>query len=215
MGLIAAGVAAAAGAVVVERRAVAEKIETPAYDVVTKHDGFEVRRYAPTIVAEVQVEGSARNASNAGFRLLADYIFGNNESRSEIAMTAPVAQKASSEKIAMTAPVAQTEATGEGTDRRWVIQFTMPSKYTMKTLPRPRDERVKIREMPEAYFAAVRFSGAPAHSTVETRMAKLEDAARAAGLEPTGTPTYARYDPPWVLPFMRRNEILLPIARVE
>lgn len=171
------------------------EIETPRYEVASTHDGFEVRRYAPRLVAEVEVTGSGRTASNAGFRLLADYIFGNNTSRGSIAMTAPVDRR-------------RADA-----DERWRITFTMPSKYTLETLPKPNDERVEIRRLPTTHFAAVRFSGAPNDATVQERMDALRRAVEAEGLELAATaPIYARYDPPWTLPMLRRNEILLELV---
>lgn len=187
-----------------------EDIETPRYEVVSTFDAFEVRRYAPRLVAEVEVTGSPREATNAGFRVLADYIFGNNTARGSIAMTAPVDRRATAEPIAMTAPVDRRQA---GEDERWVVTFTMPSRYTLETLPAPNDERVKIRVVPTTHVAAVRFSGAPSEARVQERMTALHQAVEAAGLRPAGTPpTYARYDPPWTLPMLRRNEILLELA---
>lgn len=187
-----------------------DAIETPRYEVVSTHDGFEVRRYAPRLVAEVEVSGSGREASNAGFRLLADYIFGNNTTRGTIAMTAPVDRRTTSQSIAMTAPVDRRRGAAE---ERWLITFTMPSKYTLETLPKPNDARVKIRQLPATCFAAVRFSGAPNEATVQARMDALREAVEAEGLEPAATaPSYARYDPPWRLPRLRRNEVLLELV---
>lgn len=188
-------------------------IETPRYEVVSTHEGFEVRRYASRLVAEVEVTGRGREATNAGFRVLADYIFGNNTARRSIAMTAPVDRRAASEPIAMTAPVDhRAVAAADGEDERWVITFTMPSRYTLDTLPVPNDARVQIREVPPAHYAAVRFSGAPAEARVQERMDELARAVEAAGLVTAGVPpTYARYDPPWTLPMLRRNELLLEL----
>lgn len=189
-------------------RAIAADIERPAYDVIERHADFEVRRYAPRIVAEVEVEGAGKDASNAGFRVLANFIFGDNVRRTEIAMTAPVDRQARSEEIAMTAPVDRTKTGKE----RWRIAFTMPSQYTMETLPRPNDERVIIREIPRSHFAVVRFSGAPGERAVQRRMQALVDAVEEAGLTSAGhPPVYSRYDPPWTLPFLRRNEIQLEL----
>lgn len=195
--------ATAAGAGVLART----RTETPDYTVAEKHDGFEVRRYEPRIVAEVEVEGEGRKATSAGFRVLADFIFGNNTAQTKVAMTAPV-DRTQNEEIAMTAPVDRTQK-GE----RWTIAFTMPSKYTLETLPRPNDERVKIREVPPTSYAVMRFSGNPRESVVQERMDALTTMVSDAGLETAGlSPTYARYDPPWTPSFMRRNEIMLQLA---
>ena len=110
------------------------QIEEPAFKLVAKDGAFEVRDYAPMIVAEVEVSGERQQAIGQGFRIIADYIFGKNRARKSIAMTAPVVQQ-SSEKIAMTAPVTQ-----EGTGNRWHVRFVMPSGYTMMTLPEPEDD---------------------------------------------------------------------------
>ncbi|MEM7158852.1 MAG: heme-binding protein [Myxococcota bacterium] len=206
------GSAVVATSAVVGTRAYAADIEKPAYEVVARHPGFEVRRYAPRLVAEVEVQGRGKDAANAGFRVLANFIFGDNVRRTEIAMTAPVDRQALSEEIAMTAPVDRTQAGKE----RWVIAFTMPSKYTAETLPRPNDERVMIREIPRSHFAAVRFSGSPGEKSVQRRMQALEDAVETAGLTSAGRPpVYSRYDPPWTLPFLRRNEIQLELVMDE
>lgn len=189
------------------------RVEIPKYTVVETHETFEVRRYAPRIVAEVEVGGSPRQASNAGFRILANYIFGANVDQASIDMTAPVSRQAPSTTIDMTAPVDRraTPVNEDGT-QRWVITFTMPSQYSMETLPRPTDRRIRIRELAPTTYAVMRFSGSPAEGTVRERMAALRQWATDAGHTPRGEPpTYARYDPPWVPSFMRRNEILLAL----
>ncbi|MEX1366458.1 MAG: heme-binding protein [Nannocystaceae bacterium] len=186
-----------------------ERTEEPAYEVLSSHDLFEVRLYQPRIVAEVEVEGNGKQASNAGFRVLADFIFGNNQTRDSIAMTAPVDRRPTSSTIAMTAPVDQRQTDEE----RWVVAFTMPSKYTMETLPRPVNERVKIREIPPTVYAVMRFSGAPPEAKVQQRMELLAEAVGEQGLTVAGSaPSYARYDPPWTLPMLRRNEIFLELS---
>lgn len=182
------------------------RVETPSYTVEAEHGAFEVRRYAARIVAEVTVEGEAEQATNVGFRILADFIFGNNSKRSEVAMTAPV-DRTSSEAIAMTAPVDRTSRAAHH-----VIAFTMPSKYTLETLPQPNDARVSIREIPEQRYAVLRFSGAPKQSVVDTRMQEFVALVEATGLTPSGAPpTYARYDPPWTPGLFRRNEIFVEL----
>lgn len=188
-----------AGVAAIAPTVYARAIETPAYTVESKQEGFEVRRYEGRLVAEVEVEGDPNTASNAGFRILANFIFGANEARSEVAMTAPVDRRASKGK-------------GEGEDERWVITFTMPSKYTKDTLPTPTDSRITIRELPATSYAVVRFSGAPTEKTVQRRIRELEAAVAEAGYETRGEAVYARYDPPWTLGFLRRNEILIEIV---
>jgi hypothetical protein len=186
-------------------------IEEPAFETLKSAGDFEVRRYAPMIVAETLVEGELWGASNDGFRVIAGYIFGNNESvtkggSEKIAMTAPVAMEPAAEKIAMTAPVT-TEAAGG----RYRMHFVMPSQYTMATLPRPKDERVKLRELPPQRMAVVKFSGLAGESKVKDKTEELLAWIKAEGLEAAGTSQLARYDPPWTLPFLRRNEVMVPL----
>ncbi len=184
--------------------------EHAVYDVIDEHPSFEVRRYAPRIVAEVTVQGSdARAASREGFRLLADYIFGNNVAKASIAMTTPVEQREASETIAMTTPV-----DARATDNGWTVWFTMPSEHTLDTLPTPGDSRVTLREVPAARFAATRFSGVASADAFERHGEALAAAARAVGLavDPGTAPTFSQYDPPWTPGPLRRNEVMLKLT---
>lgn len=184
------------------------RVEMPAYTVVKQGAGFELRVYAARLVAEVEVTGDPRQATDAGFRLLAGFIFGDNTRAEAVAMTAPVDRRAASEKIAMTAPV-DRQRRGD----RWIITFTMPSKYTQATLPRPKDPRVQIRELPAVTFAVRQFSGAPDEQGVQQEIAALREAVAAAGLAVSDAPpVFSRYDPPWTPGFMRRNEVMLELA---
>ena len=179
--------------------------ETPAYDVVRRWPEAELRRYGPTVVAETRVEGAREGAGSEGFRRLAGYIFGGNSASSSIAMTAPVAQ--SSERIAMTAPVAQAEADGA-----WVIQFTMPSRWTLDTLPVPDDRRVTLRAMSGGLVLARRYAGTWSEARYAAEAEALDAVRVREGMRAAGAPVWARYDPPWKPWFLRRNEILLPVA---
>lgn len=183
-------------------------IEEPAFQTEREDGDFSVRRYAPMIVAETTVEGGLWGASNDGFRVIAGYIFGNNTAaggeRAKIAMTAPVTMEP--ERIAMTAPV-----TTEAAEGRYRMHFVMPSRYTLETLPRPNDPRVALREVPPQRMAAVRFTGFTGEGRVAEKTAELLAWMKGAGLEAAGAPQLARYDPPWTLPFLRRNEILVPL----
>lgn len=176
--------------------------ELPRYTVETSSDDLEVRRYAPSIAAEVAVTGDRDGAVSDGFRILAGYIFGGNEPAAKIAMTAPVTQQPG-QTIAMTAPVTQAE--GEG---GWTVRFGMPASWTMATLRRPTDRRICLVDVPEHRIAAVRFSGLRTDSRLATETRRLAEFVRGQSLTPVGPPIYAYYDPPWTLPFLRRNEIL-------
>jgi len=182
-------------------------VEQPAYTVVSSQDDIEIRRYAPMIIAEVQVSGERGDATSKGFRLLADYIFGNNTVRRDIAMTSPVQQQGESQKIAMTAPVQQ-----QASDRFWTISFVMPSEYTMQTLPKPNNDRVKIRKVPAKRYIAIRFSGRNTESNVSEHEAKLMAYISRNSIKVSGPAKYAFYNPPWTLPFFRRNEVMFEIA---
>ena len=182
--------------------------EEPAFQTIMKDGAFEIRDYPSLIVAEVTVGGDRRAAANEGFRLLAGYIFGGNISQQRSAMTAPVAQAPVSEKIAMTAPVMQT-----GDTDRWVIQFTMPSEYSLETLPQPTNPRVKLLKLPPQQFAVRRFSGRAGSLEIADETNKLLATIEKRGLRVTGAVTVAQYNAPWVPGFARRNEVLLPIER--
>lgn len=175
--------------------------ETPVYTVETTDGAFELRSYPPHIAAEVAVSGSRDAAINAGFRVLAGYIFGGNEAKAKVAMTTPVTQ-APSEKIAMTTPVTQVES-----DQGWTVQFMMPSEYTLDTLPKPKDNRIRFVTTDPVRMAVLRFSGIPTTAALAKRTDELRAWAAAKGLTLTGAPQFMFYDPPFRMPWNRRNEV--------
>ena len=185
---------------------IASNVEQAKYEVIEATDGFEIRKYAPHIVAETTVEGERKQAINEGFRKIADYIFGNNTASAKVAMTAPVKQEAVGQKIAMTAPVTQQEAGGT-----WKVQFVMPAEYTMKTLPKPNNTEVVLKPVAAKTFAVVTFSGTAGESSIAARTAELEARVKEKKLRTIGKPTLAFYNPPWTLPFLRRNEVLVEV----
>ncbi len=184
--------------------------EEPKFDILEQEDDFQVRLYAPMIIAEVQIEGSLSEASRKGFRLIAAYIFGENSSRQgkaeKIEMTAPVTMSRCSEKIAMTAPV-----TIEQDKESYRMHFVMPSSYTMDSLPEPNNSKVTLREIPAQKFAVLQFSGLVSEDTVDEKTDRLYRWMKSKGVQATAAARLARYNPPWTLPFLRRNEILIPI----
>ena len=186
----------------------AMSIEKANYTVLEKEDDFELRQYEPQIVAETYVEGGLEDVGNAGFRRLYAYITGDNKKKQSISMTAPVGQEASSEKIAMTAPVSQ-----EKKDDQWRITFLMPAEYTLETLPEPLDEQVKLAIVPGRLMAAVRYSGTWSEEGYEENKSLLEEYIQKRGLTVAGAPVWARYDPPFMPWFLRRNEVLIPIEK--
>ena len=193
--------------------------EEPNYTVLSKTENFELRRYEEQLVAQTWVTGDQNAASRAGFKILADYIFGNNTApsgeSSKISMTAPVAMKFEakkseikknneSQKIAMTAPVSMQE-----TDGKWRVQFTMPSQYSMQTLPKPNNPNIEIVEVPAQTYGVIKFSGLAGTEKVAAKTTELQSWMQSQKLTMTSTPELARYNPPWTLPFMRRNEVMI------
>lgn len=185
-------------------------IEKAKYDVVEQSDDFELRRYAPQIVAETIVDGDFDDVGNEGFRRLAAYIKGENRKRQSISMTGPVSQSEESEKIAMTAPVNQQKA-----GQRWRITFMMPSEYSMETLPEPMDERIALKQVPGQLVASLRYSGTWSRKRYEEKRAQLMSILLERGLKPLSEPIYARYDPPFMPWFLRRNEVLISVEPVD
>ena len=189
--------------------------EEPAFTEVERVGEIESRTYGERIAAQTVVSGSSEAARNRGFQRLAGYIFGGNTARSTIAMTAPVAQAADGpapggpQSIAMTAPVAQGSA---GRDR-WTIQFFMPSKYTMASLPVPRDPAVVLDVVPAETYAVLRFTGLGSARNVAKKEAELEAALTGSQWVRTGDPVVWFYDPPWTLPPLRRNEVAVRVSR--
>lgn len=181
-------------------------VEQAKYQVVETQENIEIRDYEPMIVAETEISGDRKEAVNEGFQMIADYIFGNNQSVQKVEMTAPVIQQAS-EKIAMTTPVTQ-----QGDRNSWKIRFVMPSNYTMQTLPKPNKSEVEIIEIPSKRFAAIRFSGMAGEESLRQHTNELKDFLNAKKLKTFSEPTYAFFNPPWTLPFMRRNEVMIEIV---
>ena len=182
--------------------------EEPAYQ--TKlHDGkFEIREYQPYLVAEVYMEGEDfEQASGDGFRILADYIFGNNLSRSSAVQMAGKAEK-ESESIAMTAPVQMDR--GEQANQ-WRMAFSLPSKWNLETAPVPNDQRVKLREVLPERMVVLQFSGRMGAHDLEEKEQELRQWATKQGITVVGSVRTARYDPPWTLPFLRKNEVQLKV----
>jgi len=185
-------------------------IEEPKYRVIEQTGAFELRVYDPKIIAEVEVSGNLKKASNIGFKLIADYIFGNNTSRKDInsnekiSMTAPVTMQATSENISMTAPVTMKQ-----NDQKWNMHFVMPSQYTLATLPKPNNSAVKIRQIEGAKYAVIRFSGLAGKTKTNKKITELKKWLKSKNIKATDKPELARYNPPWTLPFLRRNEVMI------
>jgi hypothetical protein len=182
--------------------------EEPAFELVRQLGAVEIRQYAPYVVAEVEVAGTAETAGNTAFPILAGYIFGKNKGERKMAMTAPVTQTAAPVKMAMTAPVTQT-ARGEG---RYVVQFVLPADVSLATAPEPLDARVKLREVPATKVAVIRYRGTWSQANYDEHLGQLQKALTEAQMPWAGEPVFSRYDPPLMPWFLRRNEIWLNLS---
>ena len=185
---------------------VAMAIEEPDYTVESVAEHYEIRKYGSVLVAETVVDSDFSGAGNQAFRILAGYIFGANQSKAKITMTAPVNQELSSEKIAMTAPVNQLKSTSG-----YLVQFTMPKKYTLDTLPTPNDTRVHLRQVPTKRMAVFTYSGSWSESRYQKKLSFFREELQKNKLETIGEPVLARYNSPFQIWFLRRNEIWLEL----
>jgi hypothetical protein len=203
---LARGLANAVGGVVGVRHGT----EEPTYAAEQVTARVEIRHYGPRIAAETTVTADEVAARSDGFRRLAGYIFGGNQAREKIAMTAPVAQRDGAvrgEKIPMTAPVSES-ASGEG---EWLIRFFMPAGKSLDSLPLPNDQAVQLVAVPAETVAVRRFSGSTSAQAVARETARLRRTLNETGFESIGVPVAWFYDPPWTLPVLRRNEIAIPV----
>ncbi|KAK6231302.1 hypothetical protein SCA6_001375 [Theobroma cacao] len=190
-------------------------VETPKYEVVQSSADYEIRKYSPSVVAEVTYDPSQfKGNKDGGFSVLANYIgaLGNpqNAKPEKIAMTAPVITKSpgsESEKIAMTAPVIT-----KGEKNMVTMQFLLPAMYERaEEAPKPLDERVVIREEGERKYGVVKFAGVATDQVVEEKVENLKKSLKRDGHKVIGEFLLARYNPPWTLPAFRTNEVMLPV----
>jgi hypothetical protein len=200
--------------------AMSHAVEEPGYQVIRKIEPIELRRYAPYVVAEVVLNTTSESAGNQAFPILAGYIFGKNKGERKLPMTAPVIQTAAPViqtaapaiqneapvRLEMTAPVTQSAVPG-GT----LVQFVLPKDITLATAPEPIDKRVRLREVPATTWAVIRYSGSWSPSNYEDHLTQLKSLLEAAGVATRGEPVLARYDPPFMPSFLRRNEIWLEV----
>ena len=200
------------------------RTEEPVFESIKKEGDFELRQYRGFIVAETWVKGDMDEAGSDAFRAIAGYIFGGNisvatKASEKIAMTAPVtmektvdkAAEKTSEKIAMTAPVVMEKAVEKNADASYRVHFVMPSQYTMATLPKPTNPKVTLREVAAQKMAVIRFSGFSNDEKVRVKTEALRSWIQQQGLKAIGNPQFARYDPPFMPPFMRRSEVMIAV----
>jgi len=199
-------------ALLAARADASSKVEEPKFKVLEDHDHIQIREYEPMVLAEVELTGSERDVLERGFRILAGYIFGKNVPASgrpeKIAMTAPVSaqSKAKGDKIPMTAPV-----TAQSTGSVWKVSFTMPAGRSLKNLPKPEDDRISLIELPPKRVAVIRFAGFGSEETMDRKTKELREFLDRFHFKTEGEPVYAYYNPPWTLPFLRRNEVQITV----
>lgn len=181
-------------------------IEEAKYDVLIKENNIEVRQYEPYIVAQTLVNDTFEDAGNKAFSRLFNYISGDNKSKQEIAMTAPVSQ--TGQKIEMTAPVAQQKS-----ENGWIISFMMPMSFTLETIPKPNNPDIHIRKNESQLMASIEYSGFWSESNYLENKSKLETWISNSKYKSSGNPIWARYNAPFTPWFLRRNEVLIPIEK--
>ena len=181
-------------------------IETPKFEILQKDGKFEIRAYQEYINASVEIESDYQHALGEGFRILADYIFGNNRTKTNIEMTVPVTEQAvKSQKIEMTAPVT---AAVVGTGKKYLISFKMPSKYQLETLPEPVNKKISIHKVAPHKAVALKFSGYANEKATAKKTLELEAWLKKSNLHTKSNFILAQYNPPWIPGPFRRNEII-------
>ncbi len=181
-------------------------IEEPDHSIIERAGSFELRDYRGYVVAETYVDGEFERVGSEGFRRLFSYISGSNRSAQKITMTAPVEQEAAGTKIEMTAPVEQQRA-----GSRWRIAFVLPASFTLVSAPKPTDARVELAAVAPRRLAVVRYRGTWSKGHYDEQLTALRRFIGERGLTALGEPIFARYDPPFMPWFLRRNEIQIPV----
>lgn len=212
---------------------IVSNVDEPPYKVLSKKDAIEIRQYNTMVIAQVQTQGERNEAAKAGFRLLADYIFGENIKQANLDMTAPVSQE-SSQKVPMTAPVIQQEnenipmtapviqqesddipmtapVTQQAEGNQWYVRFVMPEGETLQSLPKPKNDAVKLIEVPSKKYIVIQFSGRSTRANLDENKALLNTYIVEHNIQTISSPIYAFYNPPWTIPLFRRNEIMMEI----
>ncbi|MBY0515439.1 MAG: heme-binding protein [Bacteriovoracaceae bacterium] len=185
--------------------------EQPKYQVIVKEENKEIRHYQSFIVAKTTVNGSFKEAQSKGFKILAGYIFGKNKSKQKISMTSPVVQnnQEANEKISMTAPVTMASENDQ-----WTMTFSMPSQYTLESLPIPEDSSIKLERVEGRYVAALTFSGFWSEKRNNEEGSKLKEwLEKHSSYKQISGAKFAGYNPPWTIPFLRRNEVLIELQQ--
>ena len=178
----------------------------PKYQILVDSDKIEIRQYPPMVVAQTVVNADYKDSSSQGFNRLAGYIFGNNKNEQKMSMTAPVFQEQEFAIMDMMVPVIQQK-----TQKVWLMAFVLPQNYTVSSAPTPLDSAVLIKDMPSKKVAVIKYSGSLSEQGIEEKSEELKHWLFKKGYKPISTSRSAAYDPPWTLPFLRRNEVHIDI----
>jgi effector-binding domain-containing protein len=180
--------------------------DEPNYQVLNDYGHIQIRHYPALVVAQTEVNADYKNSSSQGFQRLAGYIFGNNKKQQQMTMTAPVIQEQEAETMAMTAPVIQQKS-----GPVWLMAFVLPQGYSLSTAPEPLDSAVVIKEIPDKKVAVIQYSGSLCEQGIEEKSEELKNWLSEQGYKAISPSRSAAYDPPWTLPFLRRNEVHINI----
>lgn len=211
-----------------------DRTEQPTYEVVIDDEPFQLRRYAPMLVAAVTVTGERSEATDEAFGQLASYIFGTDREGEEIAMTTPVTQAVGdvTDAIAVDEEEVAAQASSESAptphgadpmvtvsgdpsqEGRYTVRFAMPARFTLETLPASTNPNIVIGVLAEREMAVVTFSGAASDESVREAEERLRGFLERRSLMPDGSLEYAYYDPPFTLPPLRRNEVMMGVIGV-
>jgi hypothetical protein len=160
-----------------------KRTEEPYYAVLrTLEKAVEIREYDPQIRAASQM-----GQENRSFGVLSEYIFGNNDRSEQIGMTAPVVT------------------------HRDKMSFIMPKRYNLESLPKPINAQIEIDQVQKCKVAVIRFSGFTSPKKMDEQAEKLLMALENNEIRTKGEPFLMRYNPPWTLPFLRRNEVAVEV----
>ena len=181
-------------------------VDEAGYEVVKDNGHIQVRQYKPMVVAQTEVDANYDEASNKAFNRLFNYISGNNKKQQKISMTAPVIMDPKTEEIAMTAPVFQ-----EKSGKLWLMQFVLPKEFTLDTAPVPTDATITLKEIPSKKVAVLRYSGFLSQQSIAEKTKELNAWLDAQGYKSISSTRSAGFDPPWTLPFLRRNEVHIDV----
>lgn len=188
-------------------------VKEPSYTVLEKKDGYEIRKYDPYIIAEVEVTGTAEGGANKGFKILADYIFGKNKAKVKMPMTSPVFVETGDRSVSARRSPSTSSGRRRASSDKQEIAFVMPDKYTKKTLPKPENKEIDIEEKKGKIFAVYRFTWYPGNKRVAKKKELFAQMLKRDNIKPKSDMILARYNPPFILPFLMRNELLVEVKK--